>query len=63
MDEDKDLYFHCSVHPEEMGVVDLGIDVENRYPCRQCYEEIVRQRKTDFIKKHHNKENNNVQKD
>lgn len=56
------IYFNCSVHPSRIGFVDLGIGTENRYPCKECYEGIVKKRKTEFIKKHHEtviKENRN----
>ena len=37
-------YFRCKNHPERIGVVDLGIDAPNRYPCRQCYKIILQNR-------------------
>lgn len=55
MTDEPDTYFHCAVHPDKMGVKDLGMNEENRYPCKECYEEIVEQRKLNFIKKYHRK--------
>ena len=37
-------YFRCKNHPDHIGVVDLGIGAENRYPCRQCFQIIKQNR-------------------
>ncbi len=35
---------NCKNHPDKIGFVDLG-DVENRYPCYECYAEICAERR------------------
>ena len=38
--------WYCKNHPNRIGFVDLGKDADNRYPCRECYLEIIKFRKT-----------------
>ena len=39
--------FNCAIHPDRIGFVDLGAEEPNRYPCRECYMEIVRARQNE----------------
>lgn len=38
------IYFTCANHPDRIGFKDLGMNAPNRYPCHECYTEIIRER-------------------